>query len=251
MIKGFNQYLMESEGTLTQKQKNWLDRRTSGTWRVNPSTGLVDVNGSFNCSNYGIKTLQGVRFGRVSGNFSCSDNQLTSLEGAPQEVGDAFGCDGNQLTSLEGAPQKVGGIFSCTHNKLTSLEGAPQEVVDDFTCTHNKLTSLEGAPEEVGGSFICYINQLTSLEGAPQKVGRSLDCFNNQLTSLKGIPFVNRNIYLDPNPIWKLIFPYWNHIGSMDTLSRNLVLQMIGQLENPTVEDIARIVRSVERMDML
>jgi len=167
MIKGFNEYLMESEGSLTPKQKNWLDRRTSGTWRVNSSTGLVDVDGSLDCSNSGIKTLQGVRFGRVSGNFNCSNNQLTSLKGAPREVKGLFYCD------------------------------------------------------------------------------------DNQITSLKGIPFVNGDIYLDPNPIWDLISSYWKQIESMDTRSRNLVMQMIGQLETPTAEDIARIVRSVERMDMI
>jgi len=210
MIKKFREYLNESQGTLTQEQKNWLDKCTSkGSWRVNPSTGLVDVDGDFYCSISGFQNLMGVRFGRVSGNFDCSNNQLTSLEGAPQEVGKDFGCIFNQLTSLEGAPQKVGRDFYCTHNKLTSLEGAPQEVGEDFKCYDNKLTSLEG------------------------------------------IPFVNRNIYIEPNPIWKLISPHWDQIEGMETRSRNLVMQMIGQLENPKKEDIARIVRSLDRMDMI
>ncbi len=34
----------------------------------------------------------------------------------------------NKLTSLEGAPKEVGGDFVCSKNKLTSLEGAPKEV---------------------------------------------------------------------------------------------------------------------------
>jgi len=231
MIKKFNEYLIESEGALTQEQKDWLDKCTSkGSWRVNPSTGLVDVDGDFYCSISGFQNLMGVRFGRVSGNFDCSNNQLTSLEGAPQEVGKDFGCIFNQLTSLEGAPQKVGRDFYCTHNKLTSLEGAPQEVGEDFKCYDNKLTSLEGSPQEIVGNFIC---------------------FNNQLTSLKGIPFVNGDINLGTNPIWKLIYPYWEQIESMETGSRNLVMQMIGRLENPTAEDMERIMRSIERMDMI
>ena len=230
MIKKFNEYLMESEGTLTQEQKDRLDKFTEGSWRVNPSTGFVDVDGDFNCRYSGLKNLMGVRFGSVSGNFDCSNNQLTSLEGAPQEVGKDFDCYSNQLTSLEGAPQEVGRDFSCENNKLTSLEGAPQEVGKDFDCYDNKLTSLEGAPQEVGGSFYC---------------------FNNQLTSLKGIPFVNGDIDIEPNPIWKLISPHWDQIESMETGSRNLVMQMIGQLENPKKEDIARIVRSLDRMDMI
>jgi len=251
MIKKFNEYLMESEGTLTQEQKDWLDKCTEGSWRVNPSTGLVDVDGDFNCRYSGLKNLMGVRFGSVSGNFDCSNNQLTSLEGAPQEVGKDFDCYSNQLTSLEGAPQEVGRDFSCENNKLTSLEGAPQEVEKDFVCYDSKLNSLEGAPQEVGGDFSCFGNKLTSLEGAPQKVGENFYCSSNKLTSLKGIPFVNGDISLDLNPIWNLISPYWKQIEGMETGSINLVLQMIGQIENPTAEDIARIARSIDRMNMI
>ena len=75
------------------------------------------------------------------------------------------------LTSLEGAPKEVGGDFSCNSNNLTSLEGAPKEVGGSFSCNSNNLTSLKGAPKEVGGSFSCYSNRLTSLEGAPKEVG--------------------------------------------------------------------------------
>jgi len=209
MIKKFREYLNESEGTLTQEQKNWLDKCTSGEWMLNPSTGLVDVDGDFKCSRSELKNLLGVRFDRVSGNFYCSYNQLTSLKGAPQEVGGSFFCYRNQLISLEGAPQEVGGNFSCMHNKLTSLEGAPQ------------------------------------------KVGRGFSCSDNRLTSLKGIPFVNGDINIEQNPIWNLISPYLEQIEGMETGSRNLVMQMIGRLENPTAEDIARIIRSVDRMDMI
>jgi hypothetical protein len=53
---------------------------------------------------------------------------LTSLEGAPQEVGGDFICNNNpELTSLKGSPRKVGGGFSCILNPhVISLEGAPQ-----------------------------------------------------------------------------------------------------------------------------
>ena len=209
MIKKFREYLMESEGTLTQEQKDWLDECTKGSWRVNPSTGLVDVDGDFFCSRSGLHNLMGVRFGRSGGHFNCLINKLTSLEGAPQEVEKSFWCNDNQLTSLEGAPQKV------------------------------------------GRSFYCSGNQLTSLEGAPQKVGGDFSCYGNQITSLKGIPFVNGDIIFNPNPIWNLISPHWDQIESMEMRSRNLVMQMIGQIENPTAEDMERIMRSIERMDMI
>jgi hypothetical protein len=121
----------------------------------------VDVEGDFNCSVTGIKSLKGIRFGSVSGNFDCHNNQLTSLEGAPREVRWNFYCSENSLSSLEGAPLKVGGNFYCNRNQLTSLEGAPQEVRGNFDCSENQLTSLKGAPREVGGNFYCRENPIS------------------------------------------------------------------------------------------
>ncbi|NBW56723.1 hypothetical protein EBR43_02845 [bacterium] len=172
---------------LTQEQKNWLDKCTQGTWSLNKS-GLVDIDGSFNCKEQNLEDFKGVKFGVVGGDFYCYDNKLTSLEGAPQKVKGSFDCRYNKLTSLEGAPQKVGGEFDCSYNKLTSLEGAPQEVGWSFYCRYNELTSLVGAPQVVGRYFYCSHNKLTSLVGAPQVVKGSFLCSHNQLTSLEGAP---------------------------------------------------------------
>ena len=111
--------MFESSVALTPEQIEWLDQCTDGTWQLNPSTGEVDVDGDFNCVGQGLSDLKGVRFGKVEGNFSCEDNQLTSLEGAPREVGGNFSCRNNQLTTLEGAPQKVGGGFDCDNNPVS------------------------------------------------------------------------------------------------------------------------------------
>ena len=127
--------------------------------------GLFDfiIGGHFIC-----------QFNKWKGNFDCSNSKLTSLEGAPREVGGSFYCNHNNFTSLEGAPEKVGGYFNCRVNNLTSLEGAPRKVRGSFDCSKNKLTSLEGAPKEVGGDFDCRSNNLISLEGAPEKIGGDL-----------------------------------------------------------------------------
>ena len=145
------------------------------------------VTGIFACYQLGLTSLKGAPT-EVGGDFSCSWNQLTSLEGAPQEIGGSFYCSYNNLTSLKGAPKKVGGWFDCSWNKLTSLEGAPQEVDGSFNCSKNNLPSLEGAPQIVGEGFYCSSNQLTSLKGAPKKVGGSFICYKSHLTSLKGAP---------------------------------------------------------------
>jgi hypothetical protein len=180
---------------LTEEQVKWLDKCTSGTWKLNPQTGLVDVDGNFNCREQRLRDLKGVRFGVVEGNFDCYNNGLTSLEGVPREVKGNFYCHRNQLTSLEGAPQEVKGNFYCQDNQLTTLEGAPQVVGGNFSCEANELTSLVGAPRVVGGGFFCSRNQLTSLVGAPRVVKGDFACKNNELTSLKGAPRVVKGYF--------------------------------------------------------
>jgi hypothetical protein len=127
----------------------------------------------------------------VEGNVSVASMEMAELPfigvGAYEVTGD-FRCEYNQLTSLEGAPQSVGQYFWCDHNQLTSLEGAPQSVGRDFGCNHNQLSSLKGAPHSVGGNFRCNHNQLASLEGAPQSVGLELWCEGNPIISLDGLP---------------------------------------------------------------
>ena len=181
-MKHLKEYkLWEQSRELTTEQEGFLNRYVKGTWRIN-SEGLVDVEGDFDCSLSGIKSLMGIRFGSVSVDFYCHRNQLTSLEGAPEKVGGNFYCSYNQLTSLEGAPREVSGDFYCLYNQLISLEGAPREVKRDFDCSSNQLTSLEGAPREVKRDFYCDRNQLTSLEGAPREVGGGFYCERNPIS---------------------------------------------------------------------
>ena len=156
-VTSYNLFESESEPirtVFTKEQLNWLDKCTENSWKYNPSTGLVDINGDFYCSGQNLQDFKGVRFGTVGRDFSCKNNQLTTLEGAPQEVGGGFSCASNQLTTLEGAPQSVGGDFWCQDNQLTTLEGAPQSVEVDFYCYDNQLTTLEGAPQSVDGNTV-------------------------------------------------------------------------------------------------
>ena len=168
--------------TLTAEQIEWLDECVDGSWKLNRQTGLIDVDGDFDCYIQGLRDLRGIRFGKVSGDFDCHNNQLTTLVGAPQTVDGSFDCSSNQLTTLEGAPKTVGWGFLCYNNQLTTLVGAPQSVGGDFYCADNQLTTLEGAPQTVGGDFYCSYNQLTSLVGAPKSVGRDFGCSGNPVT---------------------------------------------------------------------
>ena len=80
----------------------------------------VDVKGDVTIQLRNIKNIP-IRFNKVSGDFDCRKNQLTSLQGAPQEVGGNFNCRNNQLTSLQGAPQKVSGRFDVDDNLKSEL----------------------------------------------------------------------------------------------------------------------------------
>ena len=109
--------------SLTKKQINWLNKCTTinvidPTWTLNPKTGLVDVDGDFRCYSQGLSDFKGVKFGVVKKHFRCENNPLTSLVGAPQEVGESFDCGSNRITSLVGAPQSVGGGFWCSNNTV-------------------------------------------------------------------------------------------------------------------------------------
>ena len=143
--------MFESSVSLTPEQIEWLDLCTTGNWQLNPQTGLVDVDGDFNCSGQGLSDFKGVRFGVVRRDFYCKNNRLTTLEGAPQ---------------------KVGGHFDCRNNQLTTLEGAPQEVRRDFSCDNNQLTSLEGVPLEISGSNFYYRNNPVSEKTFKRIFGR-------------------------------------------------------------------------------
>jgi hypothetical protein len=143
-----------SQESLSEEQIEWLDRCTGrGSWSVNPTTGLIDVDGDFSCAQEYSRDFKDVKFGHINKSFDCSGNELKDLKGAPQTVGENFYCDNNELTSLEGAPLTVGGSFHCTGNNLTDLKEAPLTVEGHFYCNNNYLTSLEGAPQKVGGDF--------------------------------------------------------------------------------------------------
>ena len=83
---------------LTQEQISWLNKCTRGSWKLNSSTGLIDIEGHFNCNSQSLKELNGVKFGKVSGHFACSNNQLTSLVGAPKTVNGGFSCRENPVS---------------------------------------------------------------------------------------------------------------------------------------------------------
>ena len=206
IIPSLPSYIIEAINNEKEGYKEKNLNRVKSKLKLNPQTNRYDYDGNLDRDiiiNFLSENKDGftINFGKITGKFDCYNLGLTSLKGAPTEVGGDFYCSDNQLTSLEGAPQKVGGSFCCHYNQLTSLKGAPQIVVGNFDCSNNKLTSLEGAPTEVGVSFWCDTNQLTSLKGAPTEIGGDFMCRANQLTSLKGAPqTIGRDFCCEGNP---------------------------------------------------
>ena len=221
-----------SAAALTQEQIDWLDECVNGSWKLNPQTGLINVDGDFWCREQRLTDFKGVKFGKVSGDFYCYRNELTGLEGAPQTVGGSFLCYRNELTTLVGAPKTVNGNFSCRDNELTSLEGAPKTVNGVFSCADNELTSLEGAPQAVSGDFICSDNVLTSLVGAPQSVRGCFYCEDNPVSesTLDSIFELMKN----GKPYQQALEEYWPKMSNED---RAL---MYKEMSNLSPEDIRK-----------
>lgn len=175
LLDGFDD--IDNPSDLRQVIENWIKKNYSfknldiskspnkdGKFEVSSDTVIVgDGNDDIPSLTNGLFIWKKVK------SFNCSycDN-LTSLEGGPEEVSRHFNCSRcHSLTSLKGAPKKVGKDFDCSGcTALTSLEGSPEIVGNDFNCGFcDKLTSLEGVPQKIGGSIYCFQrNDLKSYE---------------------------------------------------------------------------------------
>lgn len=152
----------------------------------------------------------------VVGNFHIEDQPIGTLEYAPEKVTGTFTASKCGLTSLKGAPEEVG-YFNCSHNELTSLKGGPKKVTGSYFCDYNELTSLEGAPEEVGGTFDCTYNELKSLKGGPKKVGEQYYAEHNKLKSLEGLP-----ADIDPEEVYVDVQLKAKHFGKQQLPKEDL-----------------------------
>lgn len=108
--------------------------KVSGPYDIDQITGVVNVQGDVQLTK--SITQIPLQFGKVTGRFSCGNKGLTTLQGAPQEVGANFECAYNQLTDLQGAPRHVGGDFYCYNNPLITLNGMPETIKGSMVCVY-------------------------------------------------------------------------------------------------------------------
>ena len=105
--------------------------------------GLIEVTGKLIVDNNPSLKLNGYPK-RVGENFYCQLNDLSSLQGMPEEVRGFIGFDKSNLSSLVGLPRKVTGGLFLSNNQLENLDGISKEVSEDLSFTeNNQLTSLE------------------------------------------------------------------------------------------------------------
>lgn len=101
--------------------------------------GVVSVRGNVRL----VKkvTQLPVTFDVVTGTFDCAKMGLTTLTGAPREVGKIFDCKQNQLTTLEGGPDKVNS-YNAVGNPLKILDGLASEINDHVQFTYDENLPL-------------------------------------------------------------------------------------------------------------
>jgi hypothetical protein len=159
--------------------------------------GKIDVQGDVQIRYSNLSRLP-LRFGKVNGFFNCSGLGLKTLKGAAEYVLYNFSCANNKLTSLKYSPNFVGGNFDCSQNQLTNLIGCATEVGRDLVCKMNKLRSLEGSPKEFYGRFNCSYNKLNDFTGVSEEFKGEMYANSNYLKNIKGFNHFDGILFIDP-----------------------------------------------------
>lgn len=106
------------------------------------------------------------RWGHINGSFTCTYRNITTLEGAPKEVGRDFDCSRcKKLKSLEYSPKKIGGRFDISLCiKLNTIQSDTEEANILICSSLDKLNNLKGLPKQLCGLCVSY-SHLKNLEG--------------------------------------------------------------------------------------
>ena len=169
---------------------------------------FLRVSGTCDFSNSYLKSLVGSpRF--VGELYDCSDCEITTLNGAPRNVG-SFNANKNNITSLQWMPNIIRHSVNVSETKISSLNGCPSNIPESFSCEATAIRSLDGAPETVGGVFYCGRNYLKNFIGGPKSVG-TFHCGGSRgLESFIGLPETISN---------SLHLPYMPEVGVLDLVT--------------------------------
>ena len=78
-----------------EKIESWLKEMNIKEYLINQNL-TVDIFSNVNLSMKKLKKIP-IKFGIINGNFDCSDNELTTLEGFPEKVGNKIELNNNKL----------------------------------------------------------------------------------------------------------------------------------------------------------
>lgn len=146
-----------------QAIRNWLNIHGVENFKIDPTTGVVDVDADVVMDIDHITKLP-VKFGIVTGSFDIGGSNINTLEGCPHTVGKSFNCSHTDITSFDHAPQQVGRSFIAGElAQLTTLRGLPRIVPGTLDLAgQTKIQNLEGISEKIGtlilpsGKFSCH-----------------------------------------------------------------------------------------------
>ncbi len=115
----------EETGTLTREDILLISKSTKASWKWNPNTNSVDVNGSINISPLDSNKLGRFKFGKIKGEFSVGlADAIDSIEDfAPSAVGKiSIWGQGGGIRSTKGFPSGIKGAIHISGKSLKSLE---------------------------------------------------------------------------------------------------------------------------------
>ncbi len=139
---------------------------------------------SIDCSQLGIKSLQGIEYFTEITDLSCFENKLTALDLRGNTKLTQLYCFTNRLKSLNVSKCKELSWLGCGQNQLESLDVSRNTKLMGFECFQNKLTKLDISQNTEIGYFRCDNNRLTTLNTEKNTKLQYLDCSSNRLTRL-------------------------------------------------------------------
>lgn len=116
----------EEAGTLTREDILLISKSTKASWKWNPNTNSVDVNGAISISPSDSDKLGGFKFGKIKGEFRVGfEEVMDSIEDfAPSTVGNisVWGRGVGGIRSTKGFPAGIKGAILISGKSLESLE---------------------------------------------------------------------------------------------------------------------------------
>ena len=117
---------MNNQLNTVNKILNWLEEYDTffneDNYTFSAENGLIKVSSlkNVNIANKNLESIP-VFFNRVEGTFNCSNNQLKSLQGCPKIVKLEFLCSKNKIKNFNFSPYWVGDDFLCSNNEIEDL----------------------------------------------------------------------------------------------------------------------------------